>query len=312
MKSVLITGGNGFIGSHLGELLAKEGRFVTLLDLRFDWHSIGLDCNKVVCDVLNRPGIEAAAEDVDAIIHLAAVSRVEDGEKDPQRCMSVNVEGTKNVVNIAAKGHIPLVLVSSREVYGNATRLPITEGSQKRPLSMYARSKLEVERLATRAREESRLQFVILRLSNVYGSVRDREERVIPTFVRQASAGQDITIHGGSQSVDFTFVDDVVRAISQLALKVGELEGEDYNIVTGHSITVNDLALLAKEYTNSRSAFAIQGERGYFAHEFAADPTKINGFLRRSGNPTLRPVEEGLGIYVQRVTGPIALGLARG
>ena len=128
MKSILITGGNGFIGSDLGEQLAMEGRSVTLLDLGFDWHTTGLDCKKVVCDVLDRRGMEAAAEDVDALVHLAAVSRVEDGEKDPQRCMLVNVEGTKNVVRIAAKCHVPLVLVSSREVYGNAIELPITDG----------------------------------------------------------------------------------------------------------------------------------------------------------------------------------------
>ena len=279
---------------------------MTLLDLGFDWHTEGLDCKKVVCDVLDQRGIETATGDADVVVHLAAVSRVEDGERDPQRCSLVNVEGTRNVVRMATKAQLPLVLVSSREVYGNVTNLPITEGSPKQPISTYARSKLEAERLAIRARKESRLRYVILRLSNVYGSVRDRKERVIPTFVSQASENHDITIHGGTQSMDFTFVDDVVRAISQIVAGVDGVGGDDFNVVTGHSITVADLARLVKELTHSSSTFAFQKERGYFAHEFVADPTKIRDFLKGNGDFALRPVEEGLGVYVQRAIHPMA------
>ncbi len=299
MEKILITGGNGFIGSHLGDMLAARGNSVTLLDVNFDWHTYESSCNKIFCDVLDYQGLKDAVKTADVIVHLAAVSRVEDGEMDPNRCMSVNLDGTRNVIRVVCEGGKYLIFASSKEVYGDLDVFPVKEESQKRPISTYARSKFLAEQLVTDAGGTKDLRYVITRLSSVFGSLRDRNERVVPTFVRQAFSGEGITIHGGQQLMDFNFVDDVVDVLSLIVEEIRDVIGEDYNIVTGHSVTALELAQLVKRYTGSQSPLIFQNEKEFYVHKFLADPSKINSIIR--GKTKLRVVEEGLDIYIQKV-----------
>jgi nucleoside-diphosphate-sugar epimerase len=302
LSKVLITGGNGFVGSHVADRLLARGNFVRLLDLNFDWHSADSSAERVVCDVLDYNGLRRAAESVDAILHLAAVSRVEDAERDPERCIRVNVGGTMNVIRVARETSKALVFASSREVYGDAEALPVNEETPKRPLSAYARSKLAAENLLAEAGMTEGLRYTIVRLSNVFGSPRDRRERVVPTFVRQALAGQPLTIHGGAQCMDFTFIDDVADAVASIAENPDRSTGEDYNVVSGRSHTVIELARMVRRYTRSKSEFTFEEPRAYYAGRFIASAAKIDALAERQNS--VRGLDEGLPLCIDRVAGP--------
>jgi nucleoside-diphosphate-sugar epimerase len=299
MKNILITGGNGFVGSHLSDALSVRGHTITLVDLTFDLHTADSKARKVVCDVLDYENLRDASKDAEITVHLAGISRVEDGEKAPEECRRVNLGGTRNVVRIASEERKGLVFASSREVYGNADALPVDEDSPKQPVSVYAQSKLSSEELLAEAGRTGRFPYMIARLSNVYGSTRDRPERVVPTFVRQALSGEGLTIQGGSQTADFTFIDDVAEALARFAESVRMISGESYNIVTGHSYSIVELAEMVKRLTRTRSQFEFQDGKDYYAKEFSADPTKVRAYL--GGKVRLRGLEEGLELYLQRV-----------
>jgi nucleoside-diphosphate-sugar epimerase len=310
LSRVLITGGNGFVGSHVARCLLARGNEVRLLDLSFDWRSAGSSAEKVSCDVLDYDGVRSAAESVDAIVHLAAVSRVEDAERDPETCATVNVRGTANVVRVARETSKALVFASSREVYGDAERFPVDEETPKRPLSVYARSKLAAENLVAEAGRREGLRCTIVRLSNVFGSPRDRRERVVPTFVRQALAGHPLTIHGGAQCMDFTFIDDVAEVIASIAENPDPWRGEDYNVVSGRSHSVIDLARMVLRYTHSKSDFCFEKERSFYARRFVGSSAKLDSMVGRRG--AVRGLNEGLPLYVDRVAGPPVLEALNG
>lgn len=301
LSRILITGGNGLIGSHLAEVLLEKGHLVNLLDMRFDWHTESLNVKKIEADVLDYQSFKRAAESSDVIVHLAALSRVADGEIRPEECRQVNTGGSVNAADIASSLGIHLVFGSSREVYGNSNNFPIREESPKIPISVYAKSKLEAEEYIRKLGSVGNLCYTIVRFSNVYGSVRDRPERVIPRFASQAMSGAPITVHDGRQVMDFTFIDDVARNLARLIeLSLGRI-CEDYNIVTGRSISVMQLAETIKNYTDSSSPITISPEEPFYVSKFIGDSSKAREFL---GNEfALRNVEDGLKLYIQRMKG---------
>jgi nucleoside-diphosphate-sugar epimerase len=287
------------IGSHLAEVLLSTGHQVALLDRRFNWHTDHLHIPKIRGDVLDFKQVREVVRAADVVVHLAAVSRVEDGERDPNRCMRVNLDGTLNVAKSVLELDKTMLFASSREVYGNARSFPVVENSPKQPLSVYAISKLRAENSLKSLHVEKRLKVVILRFSNVYGSLRDRPQRVIPRFVKQALSGRDITVHDGRQTVDFTFVDDVAATAAQVIGRSTRAVGHDYNIVTGRSISVADLARMVKLYTGSESRIIFQKERDYYASKFVGSSGKITKFLDDEFH--MRPLEEGLKVYIDKV-----------
>lgn len=305
LSKVLITGGNGFVGSHVAGRLLARGNTVRLLDLNFDWRSADSSAEKISCDVLDYNGLRSAAESVDVILHLAAVSRVEDAELNPETCVRVNVHGTTNVVRIACETSKVLIFASSREVYGDAESLPVDEETPKRPVSVYARSKLSAENLVAEAGRTEGLRYTIVRLSNVFGSPRDRRERVVPTFVRQALAGKPLTIHGGAQCMDFTFIDDVADVVASIAENPDRSLGEDYNVVSGRSHSVIELARMVRRHTRSQSEFSFEEERTFYARRFVGNSEKLDAMAGRRS--PVRGLDEGLPVYVNRVAGPTML-----
>lgn len=296
--NVLITGGNGFIGSHLAESFANRGHSVTSLDLRFDGNTRDSGARKIIGDILDYWTVFEAARFSDLTVHLAAVSRVEDGERDPMKCVAVNLHGARNVIKVASQQGKALIFASSREVYGDPKVFPVREETPKQPKSVYGRTKLAAEEMLMEAGRANGLRYVITRLSNVFGSMRDRTERVVPTFVRQAISGEGITIHGGQQSMDFTLIDDVSETLTTLAENFDAVQGQDYNIVTGRSHSILELATMVKEQTRSMSRLSFEDERKSYAHKFLADPSKIKSFL--NGRRSVRGIDEGLEIYVRR------------
>jgi UDP-glucose 4-epimerase len=298
----LITGGNGFVGSHIADLLEQTDELGGLYDLAFDSHTANIDSSKKIAgSVLDAQRLEFAAQHCDIVLHLAAVSRVEDGEIDPDRCLKTNIEGAFNAAKVAMKRGKILVFGSSREVYGNSTQgASIDENRSKHPVSLYGITKLTSELMLAKFARTNGLQHMILRFSGVYGSIRDRRERVIPRFVNQALCDKDITVNGGSQVLDFTYVEDVAKIAVSLLSKADLLLGQSVNIVSGKGISVTELAKLVKRLANSESKIVVQPSRSFDTQCFVGDAGKLVDIL--GPHAKIRPLQDGLKKYLAEIT----------
>ena len=228
-KRVLVTGSRGLVGRRLCASLRNDGFSVKELDL------LGRGANHG--DLTRLADIETAIQGCAGVVHLAAVSRVVWGQRDPDLCWRTNVTGLQNLVHAAlAQSSRPWILFSSsREVYGQAPSLPVAETTALNPLNVYARSKAEGERVVLNARSQG-LQTAVVRLSNVYGCTKDHADRVIPAFGRAAVEGSPLRVEGSNHTFDFTHVNDVVRGLRALIglLESGEQSLPPVHLVSGH------------------------------------------------------------------------------
>ena len=300
MDRVLITGGNGFIGSHLAELLLDQGDDVTLFDTHFNSNTAHLSCTKIRGDVRHYSRIKQAVVGQDAVFHFAAVSRVAWGQLDPYTCWRTNQLGTLNVLEACRKAKTSPVLfyASSREVYGEPKYLPVDEAHPKAPLSIYGMTKLCAERACRSYADPSLsrpIKSVIFRFSNVYGSERDLPERVIPKFMRKALRGEDITLYGGEQVLDFTFIDDTIQGILRAYAASmdggGHLLGQEFHFVTGRGVSVSDLAGMIIALTGSSAQIVLGPANNFDVRKFVGSPAKSHKLLGYKPKVTL---EEGL------------------
>ena len=250
----LVTGGAGFIGSHLVRLLQTHAP-VNVLDNLTTGHRnrlAGLPCHFFEGSILDRKLLSEAMRDVTHVFHLAAMVSVAESVANPTDCQQINVEGTRRVLDAAAEaGAKKCVLASSCAVYGNDPAMPKTESLPPAPASPYAESKLAGEGLCT----ESILPAVSLRFFNVYGPHQDPNgpyAAAVPRFLQAALAGTPITIHGdGQQTRDFVFVEDVTAALIHVALHP-DLRGV-YNVASGQSTSILQLAKRMLSLTGSSS-----------------------------------------------------------
>lgn len=251
MTKALVTGGAGFIGSHLSERLLKEGNEVTVLDnfttgKRENLKGIEKEIEIIDGSITDKETVQKAVGESDYVFHQAAIPSVPRSVKDPISSTRVNVMGTLNVL-VAAKeaGVKKMVLASSSSVYGDTPRLPKKEDFRPTPLSPYADSKLMNELHASQFFTLYGLETVCLRYFNVFGTRHDPNSEyaaVIPKFIQSILKGVNPTIYGdGEQTRDFTFIDDVVEA-NILASKSGSnAAGKVFNIAGGKNITINHL-----------------------------------------------------------------------
>lgn len=285
-RKILITGSRGLVGTALGRALAP--RFdVTGLDLEPRARDVGGDTRDAAL-------VERLVADVDGVVHLAAVSRVVWGEHDPERCKTVNVDGTRNVLEAARRApRAPWVLfASSREVYGQPDMLPTPEDAPLRPVNIYGRTKVDGERLSDESRALG-AQTAIVRLSNVYGSPVDHADRVVPAFVRAALGGGVLRVDGGDNTFDFVHVDDAVRGLSALVdrLEAGARALPPIHLVTGRPTTLAALAALACEVAGTRATTVAAPSRHFDVARFYGDPERAAALL---GWRAEIPVAEGV------------------
>ncbi len=247
MTAALVTGGAGFIGSHLVEALVRQGVRVRVLDNLSTGrreHLAGLDVEWFVADVRNSEEVRRATWGAEHVFHLAAMISVAETMSDPLACYAVNLIGSLHVLESArAAGVKRVVLASSAAVYGDAGG-KVAEASTTRPRSPYGASKLAMEQAAQFYGEAYDLPTTCLRFFNVYGP-RQRADSpyaaVIPQFIDGMLQGQPPAIHGdGCQTRDFVNVRDVVRACL-LAAEKGPGKGEALNIGSGRSVSILDL-----------------------------------------------------------------------
>ncbi|MGW0703058.1 NAD-dependent epimerase/dehydratase family protein [Streptomyces sp. NPDC002867] len=271
MGRILVTGSRGLIGSALVRALTGSGHEPVHYDIAGDHRQ----------DVTDLHALSAAMTGCSGVVHLAGVSRVVWGQRDPVRCRRVNVDGTRNVLTAAAKaaGTPPWVLFgSSREVYGQAVRLPVLESAPYAPLNCYARSKTEAESLV-RAARESGLNASIVRFSSVYGSIADHADRVAPAFARLASQGTTLRVDGSDTILDFTHLDDVVGALVRMAeiLSVGD-RLPTLHLVSGDGTRLAELAHFAVA-TAGGGRVTLGRPRTYDVERFVGDPGRAGRVL---------------------------------
>lgn len=249
-NNALVTGGAGFIGSHLVEALLSAGCKVTVLDNLSTGSLLNLEplmdhITFYKNDIRELEMLEKAAEGCDVIFHLAAVVAVQQTIRNPVESAMINDIGTINVLEAArAKNVRRVVLASSCAVYGDDPRLPKKESMTPRPASPYAVHKLSAEHYARVYFDLFGLETVSLRFFNVYGPRQDPSSPysgVISIFMAKAASNQVPVIYGdGNQSRDFVYVKDVVKA-NLLAASTDNLAGNVFNIGSGSYVFINRL-----------------------------------------------------------------------
>lgn len=251
----MVTGSAGLVGSVLVRRLLERGDVPVPFDLRDP---------RRPADVLDPSAVAAAAADVNGIVHLAAVSRVAWGEARPAECEAVNVQGTHVAVEAAraARRRPWLVLASSREVYGEAASLPVSEDAPLDPVNIYGRTKRDAEAVVTAA---SDLPSAILRLSSVYGGSRDHPGRAVPSLLWRALQGLPLIVTGAETFFDFVHVEDTVRgllaALDRLAAE--QQPQPPVNLATGVATALGALARKAVAAAGSDSPVLEAPRRGF-------------------------------------------------
>ena len=264
---VLITGGSGFVGSHLAEALLERGDHVFVLD---DLSTGSIDnivhlkshprFHYTIDTVTNEPVLAELLDRCDVVVHLAAAVGVKLIVEQPVHTIETNVHGTEVVLKHANKKKKLVLIASTSEVYGKSADVPFDEdqdlvlGATTKHRWAYACSKMIDEFLALAYWKERKLPVIVVRLFNTVGPRQTGQYgMVIPTFVRQALAGQPITVFGdGTQSRSFTYVGDVVSAMVAL-IDEPRAVGQVFNIGNGAEISMNDLAAKVKTMTGSAS-----------------------------------------------------------
>jgi UDP-glucose 4-epimerase len=277
----LITGGAGFIGSHLAESLLLQGNQVTVLDdlstgrLENIAHLSDVpDFRCVVGSVTEDSAVAPLVEQADVVFHLAAAVGVKLVVEKPIHTIHTNVHGTEIVLSAANRYGKRVLVASTSEVYGKGHALPFREdadlvlGPPDKIRWGYAGSKLLDEFLALGYAREHNLQVTVVRLFNTVGPRQSsRYGMVLPNFVRWALQGQPITVHGdGSQTRSFTWVGDVVWAMNAL-INEPRAVGQVFNIGNGEEVSIHDLARKVIAMTDSKS------ELSFIPYEVAFDST---------------------------------------
>lgn len=260
-KRALVTGGAGFIGSHLVLALLDQGTEVSVIDDMSNGLESNLDLFRERVEfhqasILNQNALAQAAEGCDTIFHLAAVSNVAQTLDEPLKAHAVNATGTLAVLESARATRAHVVFSSSAAVYGDTPVVPTPEDAPKEPISMYGSQKLLGEFYVRNYCRIFGITGACLRYFNVYGP-RQRPDSpysgVISIFAKRAQQNAPISIHGtGEQTRDFIAVADVVAA-NLAAAQARGLNGEAFNVCTGHRTSVRSLCDLAIAITGSQS-----------------------------------------------------------
>ncbi|MBL8835194.1 MAG: NAD-dependent epimerase/dehydratase family protein [Alphaproteobacteria bacterium] len=293
MSKYLVTGGCGFIGSHLVNLLLAGGHTVRVLDDlstgRRETISSGVEL--VVADVADRAALDTAMRDVDGCFHLAAIASVEQCTRDWAGSHRVNLTGTIAVFEAAAVRRIPVVYTSSAAVFGSASERPLRETTPATPISAYGADKLGCELHARVAGLVYDLPTAGIRPFNVYGPGQDPRSPysgVISLFCGLVSEGKTLTINGDGQQVrDFIYVDDVARVFAA-AMGGVSTDARIYCACTGHPTSVLELAKLISELSGVAPKIAFAEARRGDVRNSVGDPARARSELGFSASVDLR------------------------
>ena len=254
MASYLITGGCGFIGSHLVESLLADGHDVRILDdlSSGKLENVPSQCEIVTGDVADAEVVRRCMRDVDGCFHLAAISSVQQSNEQWTRTHQVNLTGSINVFDAAKEKQTPVVYASSAAVYGDNAEMPLKESSAVRPLTAYGADKFGTELHARVASLVHGVPTAGMRFFNVYGPRQDPASPysgVISIFVDRILNGKTLTVYGdGEQTRDFVYVADVVCFLRAAMVNIGRTPSV-FNVCTGESVTITQLARILMSVT---------------------------------------------------------------
>lgn len=278
---ILVTGGAGFIGSHIVEYFNSDTESeIIVLDNLCTGNKDNLapfNCKFIEGSVEDADLVMACCRGVDYVFHLAAMVSVPESMDNPIKCVSTNINGTLNVLKAAAENNVNKVIFSSScSVYGDPAISPTPESAPTDPMSPYALSKLDGEYYMRMLSNVWGIECGVMRYFNVYGPRQNPKSQyaaAIPIFITLALAGKEIQIYGdGTQSRDFVFVKDVVRAnVHMMTHGPGP-----FNVGTGESITIQELAENIVRETGSTSKIVNVAPRAGEVLHSCADVSKIN------------------------------------
>lgn len=279
---VLVTGGAGFIGSHLVDALVDRGDDVVVLDNfkrgRRDHLARHVDAGAITLvtgDIRDEQPLASSIEGVELVYHLAAQSNVMGAVQDMDYSFTTNVLGTYNVLKAAATSGVRrLVFSSSREVYGDPDDIPVREDAPLAAKNPYGASKLAGEAYCRVWQAATGIDCMVLRFANVYGP-RDRD-RVIPIWLRRAGEGGDLEVYGGRQVLDFIWVGHVVDAL--LAAATCRNDGA-VNVGSGEGVPILDLGKRILELTHGASQLRILPARSVEVVRFVAHTGRMRSVL---------------------------------
>ena len=287
--STLITGGAGFIGSHLADYLIGKGEHVLVLDDFSSNNKIiskNLDNNELVKiakgSILDQQLVEDSMQSATKCYHLAAALGVERINSDPIKSLEVNINGTEAVLNAASKFKVRTLLASSSEVYGRNPIMPLTEesdrvlGSPKVARWSYSEAKAIDEFYAFELHKKNSFAVTIARLFNTVGPGQSGVYgMVLPRFVKAALSDQPLQVYGdGSQSRSFCSVSDVVEALASL-MNTSDSVGEAYNIGSINEISIKDLAQKVIDVTGSKSQIVFKKHSEIFGNDFEEPARRV-------------------------------------
>ncbi|MEY2868633.1 MAG: hypothetical protein RIR01_1093 [Bacteroidota bacterium] len=301
MKKYVITGGAGFIGSHIAEHLSAEGHQVIVLDsLRtgFEKNLQGLNVQFVNGDIRDKNLVEELVQGANAIFHLAALVSVPESLLRLDECIDINTIGTINILEAARKNNgCKVVLSSSAANYGNNPVLPKVETMIPEPMTPYAITKLDGEFYLKMYQDQWNVPTASLRYFNVFGPRQNPQSAyaaAVPIFINKALQNEPITIYGdGSQTRDFIYVKDVVKA-NILASQIGD---ETYNVALGYSTSILELAEKIIRITNSKSQIQFLEERSGDIKHSKANPKKFNDLGFQPDHSIDTALEETISFY---------------
>jgi UDP-glucose 4-epimerase len=300
MAHYLVTGGCGFIGSHLVDALLEQGNDVRILDNLSSGHreNASSRAELMIGDVADRVAVRDAVRDVDGVFHLAAVASVERSNDDWVGTHVTNLSGAITVFdaarNLRGDGPIPVVYASSAAIYGHNEHVPLVEEDMPQPMTAYGADKLGCELHARIASTIHGVPTVGLRFFNVYGSRQDPSSPysgVISIFCERIMSGVPLSIYGdGEQVRDFIHVSDVVR-LTMKAMSTPMVGGEVFNVCTGKGTTVRELVDIVAELCQVSPDIIYRDPRSGDVRMSVGNPARA---FQKFGVQARTPFAEGL------------------
>lgn len=283
---ILVTGSEGLIGRRLVARLRADGVSVRGFDLRADPAE----------DIRDREALARSMTGVSGVVHLAAVSRVAWGERDPETCMSVNAAALRGLTELCAQGMRPwLIFASSREVYGSPSALPVREDAPMLPVNVYGRSKAAGEAIVEAARANGVIAN-ICRFANVYGCIHDHPDRAAMAFAAVAARGGTMSVTGGASLCDFLGLDDAVDGLCRMIEATsGNRLLNPVNFASGVGTSLRELAQIAASHSKRDVEIVDLPAREFDVSSFVGDPRRAFELLGwRPGTC----IDEGVGKLV--------------
>jgi UDP-glucose 4-epimerase len=277
MTKIFITGGAGFIGSHLVNRLSTEGHEIIVYD-NFSQGEPPSDVSSsnhtryVQGDIRDYDHLLKEIEGSEIVFHLAGQTSVIEAYTDQDYCLTTNILGTNNTLKASKEAGVGrVVFTSSREVYGEALAIPVIEDAPINYKNLYGATKALGEHLCQVYNDDYHLPVVVQRLTNVYGS--GDSSRVIPNFIENAQKGEPLVIYGGDQFIDFVWIELVIEAL--IRAMTYPVAGIPMNIGSGLGVSILDLAESVIQMCHSSSEVTVHPARNVEVTKFVADVTRM-------------------------------------